>query len=181
MLLLLETPQTTTIVLALWSATLLVLSGVNLWNRESRRRMREQITGLQATLVEAQTTVSLANQARDLGADEAERLKKERDGFIQQIAKLESQTNLEGLRTEVGQHHAEVMETLKRETLAIQLRITETLKENNREILAGFGKHAEKDNEMLQAIAASQEKTALALIAHTAQFRAINEKLGIAH
>lgn len=172
MLLLLETPQTTSIVLALWSATLIVLSGFNLWNRETKRRLREQVSSLQSTLVEAQTTVSLANQARDLGAAEAERLKLERDGFIKQITKLESQTNLEGLRTEVSQHHTEVMETLKRETLAIQLRITETLKENNREILAGFSKHADKDNAMLEAISESQNKTASALTA-------INEKLGI--
>jgi hypothetical protein len=172
LLLLIDSPQTTTIVLALWSATLLVLSGVNLWNRETKRRLREQVTGLQGSLVEAQTTVSLANQAKELREAEALRLSAERDGFLQRITTLESQTNLEGLRVQVSQHHSEVMETLKRETLAIQLRITETLRENNREILTGFGKHAEKDNEMLQSIAASQASTATALVA-------INEKLGI--
>jgi len=172
MLLLLGIPDTTTIVLALWSTTLLVISGVNLWNRESKRRLRDQVSSLQASLVEAQTTVSLANQAKELREAESTRLSAERDGFLQRITTLESQTNLEGLRTEVSQHHTEVMETLKRETLAIQLRITETLKENNREILNGFGKHADKDNQMLEAIATSQDRTAIALTA-------INEKLGI--
>jgi hypothetical protein len=171
-MLLLETPQTTTIVLGLWSATLLVLSGVNLWNRETKRRLREQVSSLQGSLVEAQTTVSLANQAKELREAEAQRLASERDGFLKRITTLESQTNLEALRTQVSQHHAEVMETLKRETLAIQLRITETLKENNREILNGFSKHADKDNAMLESIAASQDNTAAAL-------SAINEKLGI--
>jgi hypothetical protein len=172
MLLLFVLPDTTTIVLALWSTTLLVISGVNLWNRESKRRLREQVASLQASLVEAQTTVSLANQAKELREAESTRLSAERDGFLQRITVLESQTNLEGLRLQVSQHHTEVMETLKKETLAIQLRISETLKDNNREILAGFGKHADKDNEMLQAIAASQASTATALTA-------INEKLGL--
>jgi hypothetical protein len=173
LLLLFTAPDTTTIVLALWSTTLIVVSGVNLWNRETKRRLRDQVTSLQASLVEAQTTVSLANQAKELREAEAARLSGERDGFLQRITILESQTNLEGLRVQESQHHSEVMETVKKEALAIQLRITETLKDNNREILAGFGKHADKTNAMFEQLAASQANTATALTA-------INEKLGIA-
>lgn len=147
--------MSTPIILAVWTTFLVLSSGWQLYNRESKRRLREQIEGLKTALTTAETTVALASAEKQLVADSNARLSLERDEHLKKIAALEARTDLGNLSRQISEHHAEVM----KETAALNLRVSQTLQQNNRELVAGFGEHAAKDNAVLERLASLQEGT----------------------
>src|SRR5882672_6892647 len=107
-----------------------------------------------AGLLNAQT-VELAISERDLLRETNKRLQADKEVLLTRVTMLEGQTNLDALRKQVSEHHNEIMAALTKETTALHLRLSETLRANNQEIIKGFAAHAENDNKILTQLNSS--------------------------
>jgi hypothetical protein len=97
-LLLLELPSTGTLVLGLATAILAALNGIQWWQKESARRLKEQVGYWQAAAESGKTTVTFAEAELKVVRERAERIEGENADLKNDNAVLRARTDLDSLK-----------------------------------------------------------------------------------
>lgn len=148
-----------TIALVLLSSALAGMTGWQFFNKESKRRLKEEIKlkeeqRLTATnaAIAAETTRDAWDHSLTLVRADRDRLLVEIQAKAARIGELEARTNLEGLSAQMNQHHQEMLLTFQRENSETKLEIVQMLQKITKEIMSGFSEHAKHDLEQQVAL-----------------------------
>lgn len=143
------------VIAAIWTIVLITGSAWQLWNRESRRRLREQLAATKADLASkegiistAETTVNLYKEQTVLIRSQLAACLKDRDEHLKVIASLQAKTNLEGLSSAIVKQHQETVALLKKESKEAQLMIMQMIQDNTKTLMQVFAEHSKKDQEI---------------------------------